>query len=141
VIEERAAPDPASGAGAGIRPVPAVSGPEKLPVWRLCLALFIFGGMVTVLLLLAPVYLDNLRLGSYMRDLVHMPNAAATPDETLRSSVLAHARQLDLAVNPGEIQITRSPGKLQLQVKYGVVKDFRVYQVNVHFHPGATGPA
>ena len=96
--------------------------------------------MAVVLLLLAPVYLENLRLGWYVRDLVHTPNAAAAPDETLRTSVLAHARQLDLAVNPGDIQITRPAGKLQVQVKYGVVKDFRLYQVNFHFHPGAVGP-
>jgi hypothetical protein len=111
---------------------------NKLPLWRLSAALFILGGMVAVLLLLAPVYLENLRLGGYIRELVHAPNAFATPDETLRTSVLAHARELELAVNPGDIQITRAAGKLQVQVKYGVVKDFRVYQVNVHFHPGAT---
>lgn len=96
--------------------------------------------MVAVLLLLAPVYLENLRLGWYVRDLVNTPNAAATPDETLRSGVLARARQLDLTVNPGDIQITRTENKLQVQVKYAVVKDFRLYQVDVHFHPNATGP-
>ncbi len=115
-------------------------GQEKLPLWRLCAAVFIFGGMVVVLLLLAPVYLENIQLGWYMRDLVHARNAAATPDETLRSGVLARARQLDLTVNPGDIQISRTGGKLQVQVKYAVVKDFRLYQVDVHFHPNAVGP-
>ena len=94
--------------------------------------------MVVVLLLLAPVYLENLRLGWYVRDLVHAPNAGATSDETLRSSVLARARDLDLTVNPGDVQITRSAKRLQVQVKYQVVKDFRVYRVDVHFHPGAS---
>src|SRR5271167_489089 len=96
---------------------------EKLPVWRLCTAIFILGGMVAVLLFLAPVYLENLRLGSYVRDLVRAPNAAATPDETLRNSVLARARQLDLPVEPGEVQITHTGGRLEVQMKYLVVKD------------------
>jgi Domain of unknown function (DUF4845) len=122
-------------------PVAARLVPAKLPAWRLFAALFIFGGMVVVLLLLAPVYLENLRLGWYVRDLVHAPGAAVTPDETLRSSVLARARQLDLTVNPGDVQITRAGNTLQVQVKYAVVKDFRLYQVDVHFHPGASaGP-
>jgi len=109
-----------------------------LPVWRLCAAIFILGGMVAVLLFLAPVYLDNLRLGSYLHYLVQAPNPTAIPDETLRNEVLARARELNLPVEPGEIQISRSADKLQLQMKYAVVRDFHLYQVDLHFHPGAT---
>jgi hypothetical protein len=114
--------------------------PEKLPLWRLCAAIFILGGMVAVLLFLAPVYLDNLRLGSYVRYIVQSPAALSTPDETIRNWVLGRARELNLPVEPGEIQITHPAGKLQVQMKYAVVRDFHLYQVDLHFHPNVTGP-
>jgi hypothetical protein len=103
----------------------------RLPVWRLCAAVFILGGMVAVLLLLAPVYLENMRLGVYIRDLAK----TSAPDETLRDGVLARARSLNLPVEPDDIHITRSPGKVKVEAKYAVVKDFRLYAVDLHFHP------
>ena len=47
---------------------------------------------------------------------------------------LARARELDLPVQPGDIQIARSEGKLQLETKYAVQMDFPLYQVDLHFH-------
>jgi len=102
-----------------------------LPVWRLCAAVFILGGMSAVLLLLAPVYLENMRLGAYLHDLAK----TSAPDETLRDGVLARARQLNLPVEPDDIHITRSPGKVKVEAKYAVMKDFHLYAVDLHFHP------
>jgi hypothetical protein len=113
---------------------------RKLPFWRLIAAILVLAVMAGVLLTLAPVYIEDYRLGQYIRSLAHAPNVATTPDETLRSAVLTRARQLDLPIQPGDVQISHPNGKVQLQLKYAVQMDFPLYQVDLHFHPGATGP-
>jgi hypothetical protein len=110
----------------------------KLPLWRLITALFVLGLMVAILIALAPVYFENYQLRNYITGLVHTPNAGATPDETLRSEVLAQARQLDLPVQSNDVKITHTDGKLEVQMKYAVQMDFPLYQVDLHFHPSAS---
>lgn len=111
---------------------------QKLPLWRLIAAILVLAGMAVVLLALAPVYFEDFQLRQYIRSLARAENATTTPDETLRAAVLNRARQLDLPVQPGDIQISHRDGKLQLQMKYAVQMDFPLYQVDLHFHPGAT---
>ena len=103
----------------------------KLPLWRLIAAILVLAAMAVVLLTLAPVYLEDYQLRQYIRTVVRAPN---TPDETLRAEVLARARQLDLPVQPGDVQISHPDGKLKLQLKYAVQMDFPLYQVDLHFH-------
>lgn len=117
-----------------------VEGNEKLPLWRLIAAILVLAVMAGVLLTLAPVYFEDYQLRQYIRSLVRAANSSVTPDETLRAEVLARARNLDLPVEPGDVQISHPDGKLQLQLKYAVQMDFPLYQVDLHFHPGATGP-
>src|SRR6266702_981541 len=110
---------------------------EKLPLWRLIAAVAVLGGMLAVLAALAPAYVDNFRLERYVRALARQPNAATLPDEALRSEIVARARQLTLPLEPGDIQIVHSAGKVQLQLKYAVEMDFALYQVDLHFHSTA----
>ncbi len=111
---------------------------QKLPLWRLIAGILVLLTMAGVLLALGPVYYEDYELRQYIRSLARAENAAAAPDETLRSAVLARARQLDLPVDPGDVRILHSDGKLQLQLKYAVQMDFPLYQVDLHFHPSAT---
>jgi hypothetical protein len=111
-----------------------------LPVWRLIAAILVLLSMAGVLLALAPVYFDNFRLSQYIRSLARRPNAASTPDETIRSAVVDRARELDLPIRPEDVKISHSQGKLELQMKYAVQMDFPLYQVDLHFHPSATSP-
>ncbi len=53
-------------------------------------------------------------------------------------AVLVRSRQLDLPVEPGDIQFANPDGKRQLQVKYAVQMDFPLYQVDLHFHHSAS---
>jgi hypothetical protein len=110
----------------------------KLPLWRLIAAILVLLGMAGVLLALAPVYLEDYELRQYIRSLALGPDAATTPDEALRSAILARARQLDLPVDPGDVRITHPDGKLHLQLDYKVQMDFPLYQVDIHFHPSTT---
>jgi hypothetical protein len=104
----------------------------KLPLWRLIAAILVLLAMAGTLLALAPVYFENYQLHQYIRSL---PPAT---DDALRSAVLARARQLDLPVQPGDIQIEHPDGKLRIQLKYAVQMDFPLYQVDLHFHPSST---
>lgn len=106
----------------------------KLPLWRLVLAVLVLASMIAILLTLMPVYLENYQLGQYVRQLARNANAPNAPDEKLRAAVVQRARELDLPVQPGDIQITRPQGKLQLETKYAVQMDFPLYQVDLHFH-------
>jgi hypothetical protein len=110
----------------------------KLPLWRLIAAILVLAVMAGVLLTLAPVYFEDYQLRQYMRSLVRAANPTATPDEIIRAEVLGRAHQLDLPVEPGDVQISHQDGKLQLRVKYAVQMDFPLYQVDLHFHPAAT---
>jgi hypothetical protein len=107
----------------------------KLPLWRLIAAILVLAAMIGILLALAPIYFEDYQLRQYIRSL-----APTTPDETLRAAILARARQLDLPVQPGHIQIAHPNGKLHLQLKYAVQVDFPLYQVDLHFNPSATTP-
>lgn len=107
----------------------------KLPLWRLALGFLVLAAMAAILVMLAPVYVENYRLGQYVKQLVRSPD---TSDQNLRSSVIARAHQLDLPVESEDIKITRGPGKIELQTKYAVQIDYPLYQVDLHLHAGAS---
>lgn len=109
---------------------------RKLPFWRLVAGLFVFGSLVSVLIALTPIYFDNYQLQRYLRNVTRHPAA----DETLRSEILRRARQLDLPVTGGDIQIGHAGGKVQVQMKYAVEMALPLYRVDLHFHPDATSP-
>lgn len=110
----------------------------KLPLWRLIAGILVLLVMASVLIALAPVYLEDYQLRQYVRSLTRQPDAARMPDDGIRSEVVARAHQLDLPVAASDIQITHTDGKLQVQLKYAVEMNFPLYQVDLHFHPGAT---
>lgn len=111
---------------------------QKLPLWRLIGAILVLVAMVAVLLTLAPVYYEDFQLRQFIQTLARGTSAAATPDEALRAAVSDRGRQLDLPIRAEDIQISRTDGKLQVQIKYSVQMDFPLYQVDLHFHPSAT---
>jgi hypothetical protein len=110
---------------------------QKLAPWRLIAGILVLLGMAGILLALAPVYFEDYELGQYIRSLPRAGSAAA-PDEALRSAVLTRSRQLDLPVEPSDIEFAYPGGKRQLQVKYAVQMEFPLYQVDLHFHHSAS---
>ena len=105
----------------------------KLPWWRVIAGFGVLGGLVAVLISLAPVYLDDYRLRGYMKTLVQQ----TASDEELRAQVLARAHQLDLPVKGSEITISHPDGRQKLEAKYVVEMNLALYQVDLHFHPHA----
>jgi hypothetical protein len=112
----------------------------KLPLWRLIAAILVLLAMASVLFALAPVYFEDYQLRQYVRSLVRSPQNASMTDDAFRAAVITRAKQLDLPVAASDIQITHPDSRLHVQLNYAVQLDFPVYQVEVHFHPGATGP-
>ena len=110
---------------------------ERLPVWRTISGFGVLGGLVAVLLSLAPIYVENYRLTQFIHHLADEPNAASAPDSMLRPRILERARQLDLPVHPEDIQVTHRGGKMQLLTKYKVQKDLVLSHLDLHFHPEA----
>ncbi len=102
----------------------------KLPLWRLITGLAVLGSFAVVMVLLAPVYIDNYRLRGYVRDLAATPAAATTPDDGLRAEVLHRALDLDLPVRAADIKITHNGGKPHLEMSYKVKMTF--YPVDLH---------
>jgi hypothetical protein len=109
-----------------------------LPLWRLIAGIAVLACFLGVIAALAPLYIDNFRLGRYVRALAAGANAATTLDEMLRAQVLARAGQLDLPVLPADVLVTHHGGQLQLQVNYRVRTDLALYPVDLHFHPEAS---
>ena len=83
-------------------------------MWRLIAGVAVFACFLGVIAALAPVYIDNLRLGSYIRALAAAPDAAVAPDDKLRAEVLDRAGQLGLPVQPNDVQITHPGGKMKI---------------------------
>jgi uncharacterized protein DUF4845 len=118
-----------------VSPLPADQ--PKLPLWRRIAGIGVLAGMAAVLGGLSPVYLEDFRLQRYMRALVAQPDIITVPDETIRSQILTRARQLALPVEAGDIHITHSGNRTQVELKYAVPVNFPLYQVDLHFRPEA----
>ncbi len=103
-----------------------------LPIWRLVAAIGVLVTMATVLLSIAPVYVENFRLRQYVRTLTRGEGTAAMTDDALRAAVLARAKQLDLPVAAEDVRITHQDGKPRVDLRYAVQIDFPLYQVDLH---------
>ena len=86
---------------------------------------------------LAPVYLENMRLQSYVEEIAQNAEAQTRPDELLRVAVLDKAAFLGLPVKAENVLIKRSSDNVRIEVRYIVRVDFPLYTVDLHFYPGA----
>lgn len=109
----------------------------KLPLWRLILGILVLVLMATILISLAPVYIENYQLGQDVKRLMRAPDPG---DDALRAAVIQRAHQLDLPVEAGDIQITRRDGRINLETRYVVEIDYPLYQVDIHLRANGTGP-
>ena len=68
----------------------------------------------------APIYVDNLKLQTYVEEITRRVDMQNQPDEALRQNVLNKARELDLPVKADNVHIIRSPEGLRIDVRYFV---------------------
>jgi hypothetical protein len=86
---------------------------------------------------LIPIYLHNQELQQFVEDVAHRAVAPTSPDDVLRSWVLAKAADLELPVVADNVHIQRAPGIVRIDVRYMVRVNLPLYTVDLHFYPGA----
>ncbi len=86
---------------------------------------------------LLPLYLDNMRLQSYVEGITRDAENKTQPDDALRVAVLNKAAFLGLPVKAENVHIKRSEDNTRIDVRYIVHVDFPMYTVDLHFYPGA----
>ena len=112
--------------------------PRAVPRWRIAAALAVLAALLGFGALFTPIYLDNLKLQSFVADLTHRPETVSQPDDTLRQSILSKAIELDLPVKADNVQINRVSGSLRIAVRYFVRVNLPGYTVDLHFNPSAS---
>jgi len=108
-----------------------------MPRVRTAIAVLILGILAALGARLLPVYLDNLRLQSYVEGMARNEETRTRPDEALRVAVLEKAASLGLPIRADNVHIKRSGDSTRIDVRYIVRVDFPLYTVDLHFYPGS----
>src|SRR5438128_6351183 len=104
---------------------------------RIAAAILILAIMGILGARLIPVYLDNMRLQSYVEGIAQDAENRTRPDDMLRVAVLEKAALLGLPVKADNVHIKRSSDTVRIDVRYIVRVDLPLYTVDLHFYPGA----
>lgn len=114
-------------------------GEERRPVakWRLIAGVLVLLVLVSLALLLTPVYLHNLEFQRYVSAVAEDPATRGRNDALIRSSLVDKADSLSLPVRFDNIQIARTPDDVRITVRYVVPVKVLFYAVDLHFYPGA----
>ena len=109
----------------------------KVARWRIAAAIAVLAALLGFGALFAPIYLDNLRLQSYVAELTQSASKSPQTDEELRARVVAKANELNLPVKADNVHIEHRPEGLRIGVRYFVRVSLPGYTVDLHFYPGA----
>jgi hypothetical protein len=108
-----------------------------VPRWRIAAAVLVLVALLGFGVMFAPIYVDNLKLQTYVEEITRRVDTPNQPDEALRQKVLNKAHELDLPVKADNVHITHSPEGLRIDVRYFVRVTVPGYTVDLHFYPGA----
>ena len=106
---------------------------RRIAVWRVAAAIGILAGLAFFTILFAPIYFHNLLLQNFVAGVANNAQNQSQADAVLRNSVLERARQLELPVQPENVQIYRSSEGVRIDVRYFVRVSFPGYTVDLHF--------
>ncbi len=110
---------------------------NPVPRWRIAAAVLVLIALLGFGIMFTPIYVDNLKLQTYVEEITRRVDSQNQPDEALRQNVLNKAHELDLPVKADNVQITHSPEGLRIDVRYFVRVTVPGYTVDLHFYPGA----
>jgi hypothetical protein len=110
---------------------------NPVPRWRIAAAIAVLAALLGFGVLFAPIYVDNLKLQSFVAEITRRAGIQTQSDEALRQTVLTKAIELDLPVKADNVQINRSPDGLRIDVRYFVRVNLPGYTVDLHVYPGA----
>ena len=100
--------------------------PDRVPLWRVGAGLAVLALLAVALVFLAPVYVHNLQLKSFLRE------TTPVSDEMLQQALLNRARAMGLDIVPDHIQIHHPAGG-PAEVRYVIRVTLPVYTVDLHF--------
>jgi hypothetical protein len=110
---------------------------NPVPRWRIAAAVLVLVALLGFGVMFTPIYVDNLKLQTYVEEITRRGDSQNQPDEALRQNVLNKAHELDLPVKADNVHITHSPEGLRIDVRYFVRVTVPGYTVDLHFYPGA----
>ena len=110
---------------------------NPVPRWRIAAAVLVLIALLGFGAMLAPIYVDNLKLQTYVEEITRRVDSQNQPDQALLQNVLNKAHELDLPVKADNVHITHSPEGLRIDVRYFVRVTVPGYTVDLHFYPGA----
>lgn len=105
--------------------------------WRIAAAIGVLAALLGFGALFAPIYIDNLRLQSYVSELTRAESTSRLSDDGIRALVVAKAHALDLPVKADNVHIEHRPEGIRVAVRYIVRVTLPGYTVDLHFYPGA----
>jgi hypothetical protein len=105
--------------------------------WRIVAAIGVLAALLGFGALFAPIYIDNLRLQSYVSDLTRAESTSRLTDDAIRAQVVAKAHELDLPIKADNVHIDHRPEGIRVAVRYIVRVTLPGYTVDLHFYPGA----
>jgi hypothetical protein len=108
-----------------------------VPRWRIAASIAVLVALAGFAVLFTPIYLDNLKLQSFVAEITHRSESMSQTDDALRATVVTKAIQLELPVKADNVHVNRSPGSLQIAVRYFVRVNLPGYTVDLHFNPSA----
>ena len=107
--------------------------------FRLALAALILLGFAATTARLAPPYIQNWKLQSYLNGLSEDASTAAVPPAVLEARVMDKASSLGIPLHTGDVTVERHSANLHIRALYVVRVDLPLYTVDLHFRPEAGG--
>lgn len=108
---------------------------NPLPVWRIAAGIAVLLILLTLALVLLPIYFHNWQLQDFVAGLTRSASSQTASDSDLRSRVLAKSRALNLPVAADDVQISRTNHGVRIDVHYLVTVNLPGYSVGLHFGP------
>ena len=103
--------------------------------WSAYLALLILVCAGYAAYKIVPVYVNNFQLEDYIREQTPfwLTNHATT--DSVRSSILAQARELGLPINEDQVHVEANAARVVVTIDYTVPIDLKAFTLTLHFTP------
>ena len=88
-----------------------------------------------------PVYVNSFELDDYIRQQTPFWLAQRVPVDSIRNRVLDKARELELPLDPDQVNVQATSASITVDLEYTVPVDLKVYTLKLHFKPSAQSKA
>ncbi len=109
--------------------------------WGIILTLAVLSTVTYAGIKTLPAYVQNYRLGDYIRDLAVRATVYRFSAEAVRSDVVTYARRLDLPASADSVKVTATPARVRIELDYVVPVDLMLYTWALHFTPATENRA